>query len=55
MYNPDSVLENEKAQTCLGFLDTNRSSYLGQTTRPSHNQQKKRTCRIVDFSQLTTK
>ena len=37
------------AQTSLGFWDTNGSPNLGQTTRPSENQQKKRTCRMVDF------
>ena len=36
------------AQPLLGFWDTNRLSNLGQTTRPSNNQQKK-SCRIVDF------
>ena len=38
------------AQTSLGFWDTNRSPNLGQTTRPSNKQQKKRTCQIVDFA-----
>ena len=28
----------------------NKSPDLGQTTRPYNNQQKKRTCRIVDFA-----
>ena len=37
------------AQTLLGFWDTNGSLNLGQTTRPYNNQQKKETCRIVDF------
>ena len=38
-----------KAQTSLGFCDTNGSPNLGQTTRPSDSQQqKKRTCRIVE-------
>ena len=39
------------AQNSLGFSDTNGSSSLGQTTRPSDCQQKKtRTCWIVDFT-----
>ena len=37
-------------QNPLGFWDTNGSPNLGQTTRPCNNQQKKRTCRIVDFA-----
>ena len=37
----------------LGFQDTNESSNLGQTTRPSDSQQKKKwICRIVDFAIL---
>ena len=46
--------------TSLEFSDTNGSSNLGQTSRPSDSQQKKkkeekknetkRTCRIVDFA-----
>ena len=40
------------AQTSLGFWDTNRSLNLGQTTWPGDNQQKKRTCQIVDFAIL---
>ena len=35
------------AQILLGFWDSNRSTNLGQTTRLSNNQQKKRTCRIA--------
>ena len=31
---------------------TNRSSNIGQNTRPYSNQQKKRTCKIVDFAVL---
>ena len=34
----------------MGLLYTNGSSNLGQTSRPSNNQQKKRTCRIIDFA-----
>ena len=38
------------AQTPQGFWNTSGSHNLGQTTRLSYNQQeKKRTCRIVDF------
>ena len=36
------------AQNSLGFWDTNRSPNLGQTTKPSDSQQKKRTCQVVD-------
>ena len=35
----------------LGFSGTNGSPNLGQTTRPSNNQlKKKRTCRTVNFA-----
>ena len=41
-------------QTPLGFWHPNGSLNLGQTTRPSNNQQKekrkKKTCKIVDFA-----
>ena len=40
------------AQSSLGFWDTNKSPNLGQTTKPSDSQQKKRTCWIVDFAIL---
>ena len=36
--------------TPLEFWDTNGSLNLGQTTRPYNYQQKKRTCRTVDFT-----
>ena len=39
MHNPESR-----------FWDSNGSSNLSQTTRPSDSQQKKRTCWIVDFA-----
>ena len=43
--------EKWDAPTSLGFWVTNRSSNLGQTTRPSDSQQKrKKICRIVEFS-----
>ena len=51
MCNPETVLENE-TQTFLGFLDTNGSLNLGQTTRPSDSQQKNRTCQIMEFGVL---
>ena len=43
------------ARNILAFCDTNGSSNIGQTTRPSDSQQKekkrkKRTYRIVDFA-----
>ena len=37
-------------QTPLGFWDTNGWPNLDQATRSYNNQQKKRTCRIVDFA-----
>ena len=38
-------------ETFLGFWDINRLSNLGQKTRPSDSQQrKKRTCRMVDLA-----
>ena len=36
-------------QISKGFWDTNWSPNLGQTTRSYNNQQKKRTCTVVDF------
>ena len=36
----------------MGHWHTNGSPNLGQTTIPYDNQQKKRTCRIVDFAVL---
>ena len=45
-----SVLEND-TQTPVGLWHTNVSPNLGQKTRPYNNQQqKKRTCKIVDFA-----
>ena len=38
------------AQNSLGFWDTNGSPDQDQTTKPCDTQQKKRTCRIVDFA-----
>ena len=40
MHNPTPILENE-TQTPLGFLDTNMSSNLGQTTGPYTNNKKR--------------
>ncbi len=34
----------------MGLWHTDRSSYLGQKTRPYNNQLKRRTCKIVDFA-----
>ena len=44
--------EDWDAHTSLGFWDANKSLNLGQTTRPSDNQKKKknRTCRIYAFA-----
>ena len=42
MHNTESVWENRDAQTSLEFRDTNRSSNLGQTIRPSDSRQEKR-------------
>ena len=48
---PNICPRESHTQTPMGFWHTNRSSNLGQTTRPYNNQQqKKRTCRIVDFT-----
>ena len=49
MLNHEPILENE-TQNSLGFLDTNESPNLGQTTRLSDSQHKKKTNRIVDFA-----
>ena len=40
------------AKTPMGCWLTNGSSNLGKKTRPYDNQQKKRTCKIVDFAVL---
>ena len=52
VYAPPRICPRERdAQTPLGFWDTTGSLNLGQTTRSYNNQQqKKRTCRIVDFA-----
>ena len=42
------------AQTSLGFWDNNGLLNHGQTTTPSGCQQKKRICRIGDFTVPTT-
>ena len=48
VYAQPSICPGEwNALTPLGFRDTNGSLNLGQTYRPSYNQQhKKRTCQI---------
>ena len=37
----------------MGLWHTNESQNLGQNSRPYSNQQKKRTCKIVDFALST--
>ena len=49
MHNLTAVLEND-TQTPMGLWHTNGSPNLGQKTRTYSNQQKKRTCKIVDFA-----
>ena len=49
MHNPASVLEND-THKLLQELDIRTDPpNLGQKTVPNNNQQKKRTCKIVDF------
>ena len=49
MHNPESVLENEMHKLLWDFdIQTDHLNF-GQTTRPYNNQQKKRTCWIVNF------
>ena len=48
MHNTESILENETHEFFV-ILKYNGSLNFSQTTRPSDSQQKKRTCRIVDF------
>ena len=50
MHNTESVLENEMHKIRWDFLDINGSPNLGQTTRPSDSQQKRRMCGSVDFA-----
>ena len=46
-------MENDAHKLLWGFWRTNGSSNLVQRTRPYNNQQeKKRTCKIVDFALL---
>ena len=49
MNNPAPVLENDTHKLLWDF-DTHRSPNLGQKTRPNNNQQKKRTCKIIDYA-----
>ena len=50
VHNPEPIIENEK----MGFWDTNGSPNLGQTTRPSDSEKKRKkvTCRRMDFDVL---
>ena len=48
MHNPVSVLEND-AYKLLGDFDI-QMDHLISARRPDHNQQKKRTCKIMDFA-----
>ena len=53
MHNPESIQENETHKIPRDFKFSNRSSNLGQTTRPSDSQitkNKKRTYQIEDFA-----
>ena len=48
MHNPASVLENDTHKLLRDF-DIQTDHLIGQKTRPNNNQQqKKRTCKIVD-------
>ena len=50
MHNPAAALEDD-TQTPMGLWHTNGKPNIGQKTRPcSNQQQKKRTCKIVDFA-----
>ena len=49
---PSIYLRERDAQTPMEFWHTNGSTNLSQSTRLYNNQQKKRTCRIVDFTVL---
>ena len=51
IHDPTSLLEYDAHKLILDF-DINESLNLGHTTRPNNNQQKKRTCKIVDFAVL---
>ena len=47
---PRIFLGESDEQSPQGFLHTNGSANLGQSTEPYNNQPKIRTCRIVDFA-----
>ena len=49
MHNPAAVVENDTHKLLWDFWHTHGSLNLGQKIRPYCNQQKKRTCKIVDF------
>ena len=50
MHNPAPVLENDSHKLLWDFNIRNGSPNPGQETRLNNNQQKKRTCKIVDFA-----
>ena len=50
MHNPASTQENETHKLLWDFEIQNELPNLCQTIRPYYNQQKKRTCQIVDFA-----
>ena len=53
VYAPPSSCTGEwHTQTPMGLWHTNGSPNFGHKTRPYNNQQKKRTCKIVDFAVL---
>ena len=47
---PSTCPRKWHTQTAMGLRHINGSPNLGQKTRPYNNQQKKRTCKIVDFA-----
>ena len=53
VYAQPSICPGEwHAQTPMGLWHTNGSPNLYQKTRPNNKQQKKRTCKIVNFAEL---
>ena len=50
MHNPAPVLENDTHKLLWDFGIQNGSPDLGQKTRPYNNQQKKKACKIFNFS-----
>ena len=49
MHNLAPILENNIHKLLWDF-DMHTDNLPGQKTRPNNNQQKKRTCKIVDFA-----